>query len=142
MATCLSGTITGQLGAVGDVGSRPDPPHHLRDTTMSNTNKARNQFDEAVEKARHQFDEAVEKDELKEYLAQHPDFKATCGNCFRKSTMNLQVLCDHTCTDDTAACDDWIPGPMTKEEISALLGFEYDGDIPRLDHVEEIKDEK
>ena len=94
-----------------------------------------------IEKARHQFDEAVEKVELKEYLAQHPDFKATCGNCCRKSTMNLQVLCDHTGTDDTAACDDWIPGPMTKEELSAFLGFEYDSDIPRLDSVVKIKDE-
>lgn len=95
-----------------------------------------------TKKARHQFDEVAEKAELKEYLTQHPDFKATCGNCCRNATINLEVLCDHPGTDDKAACDDWIPGPMTKEELSAFLGFEGDhGDIPRLDHVEEAKDE-
>ena len=101
-----------------------------------------------IKKARHQFDEPAEKAALKEYLAQHPDFKATCGNCCRNSTINLQVLCDHPGTDDKAACDDWIPGPMTKEELSAFLGFEYDGDTKwdgdikwERDPADEVKDE-
>ena len=88
-----------------------------------------------TEKARQQFDEAVETADLK---AQHPDFKPTCGNCCRKSTRNPKARCDHPGTDDKAACDDWIPGPMTKEELSAFLGFEWDhGD----DHAEEAYDE-
>ena len=94
-----------------------------------------------TKKVRHQFDEAAEKAKIKEYLTQHPDFKATCGNCCRNSTINLKMLCDHPGTDDKAACDDWIPGPMTKEELSAYLGFEYEGDIPRLDPVVKVKDE-
>ena len=95
-----------------------------------------------TKKARHQFDEAAAKADLKEYLTQHPDFKATCGNCCRNSTINMEVICDHPGTADKAACDDWIPGPMTKEELSAFLGSEWEhGDIPRLDHIEEVKAE-
>lgn len=96
-----------------------------------------------TKKARHQFDEPAEKAKTKEYLMQHPDFKATCGNCCRKSTINMEVLCDHPGADDKAACDDWIPGPMTKEELSAYLGFEYDLDVVKdeCDNAEPAEDE-